>query len=262
MEWLQPGVCVPKTLAKEASSWEGPARLGWPAWWEGGCCWGKWDLAWLEELHKAGLMLPLLAEACGPDATCVNRATGQGYVCRCLLGKHGERCMAGECGGRGGGEQPGVCGHVESQLSHHHRVLTTTGATVTTPYFHGADAFISYPSLTNIHYELRVDLEIKPLSPDGLILFSGGNGGPGADFVSLSMAAGHLEFRYELGSGENGPAAQIWQASPHPVPPSPRDCLQLPPWQKHSGLAPAAILQRGHFERLSWGTSKMLPHGE
>ncbi|XP_066493850.1 basement membrane-specific heparan sulfate proteoglycan core protein isoform X4 [Tiliqua scincoides] len=108
-------------------------------------------------------------EACGPDATCVNRATGQGYVCRCLLGKYGERC--------------------------------TAGATVTTPSFHGDGAFISYPPLTNIHYELRLDLEIKPLSPDGLILFSGGNGGPGADFVSLSMAGGHLEFSYELGSG-------------------------------------------------------------
>ncbi|XP_060132262.1 basement membrane-specific heparan sulfate proteoglycan core protein isoform X6 [Zootoca vivipara] len=108
-------------------------------------------------------------EACGPDATCVNRATGQGYTCRCLLGKYGEKCME--------------------------------GATVTVPYFHGGDAFISYPPLTNIHYELRVDLEIKPLSPDGLILFSGGDGSPVADFVSLSMVNGHLEFRYELGSG-------------------------------------------------------------
>uniref|UniRef100_A0A670K7D7 Heparan sulfate proteoglycan 2 n=1 Tax=Podarcis muralis TaxID=64176 RepID=A0A670K7D7_PODMU len=108
-------------------------------------------------------------EACGPDATCVNRATGQGYTCRCLLGKYGEKCM--------------------------------DGTTVTVPYFHGGDAFISYPPLTNIHYELRVDLEIKPLSPDGLILFSGGDGSPVADFVSLSMVNGHLEFRYELGSG-------------------------------------------------------------
>ncbi|XP_061457671.1 basement membrane-specific heparan sulfate proteoglycan core protein isoform X5 [Rhineura floridana] len=108
-------------------------------------------------------------EACGPDATCINRPTGQGYTCRCLLGKYGEKCME--------------------------------GVTVTTPYFHGGDAFISYPPITNIHYELRVDIEIKPLSPDGLILFSGGDGSPVADFVSLNMVHGHLEFRYELGSG-------------------------------------------------------------
>ncbi|XP_067328853.1 basement membrane-specific heparan sulfate proteoglycan core protein isoform X4 [Anolis sagrei] len=108
-------------------------------------------------------------EACGPDATCINRPTGPGYTCRCLLGKYGEKCMA--------------------------------GATVTTPYFHGGNAFISYPPLTNIHYELRVDAEFKPLSPDGLILFSGGDGSPVADFVSLNMVNGYLEFRYELGSG-------------------------------------------------------------
>ncbi|XP_062822809.1 basement membrane-specific heparan sulfate proteoglycan core protein isoform X3 [Anolis carolinensis] len=108
-------------------------------------------------------------EACGPDATCINRPTGPGYTCRCLLGKYGEKCMA--------------------------------GATVTTPYFHGGNAFISYPPLTNIHYELRVDAEFKPLSPDGLVLFSGGDGSPVADFVSLNMVNGYLEFRYELGSG-------------------------------------------------------------
>ncbi|XP_042333788.1 LOW QUALITY PROTEIN: basement membrane-specific heparan sulfate proteoglycan core protein [Sceloporus undulatus] len=108
-------------------------------------------------------------DACGPDATCINRATGQGYTCRCLLGKYGEKCMS--------------------------------GVTVTTPHFHGGNAFISYPPLTNIHYELRVDAEIMPLFPDGLILFSGGDGSPVADFVSLNMVNGHLEFRYELGSG-------------------------------------------------------------
>ncbi|XP_044277194.1 LOW QUALITY PROTEIN: basement membrane-specific heparan sulfate proteoglycan core protein [Varanus komodoensis] len=108
-------------------------------------------------------------EACGPDATCVNRASGEGYLCRCLLGRLGEKC--------------------------------TAGATVTTPHFHGGDAFISYPPLTNIHHELRLDVEIKPLSPNGLVLFSGGDGAPVADFVSLSVAGGHVEFRYELGSG-------------------------------------------------------------
>uniref|UniRef100_A0A7M4G0T5 Basement membrane-specific heparan sulfate proteoglycan core protein n=1 Tax=Crocodylus porosus TaxID=8502 RepID=A0A7M4G0T5_CROPO len=108
-------------------------------------------------------------EACGPDATCINRADGQGYTCRCHLGKTGEKCME--------------------------------GVMVTAPFFNGRDAFISYPPLTNIHYELRVDAEFKPLSPDGLIFFSAGKGGPVEDFVSLAMAAGRLQFLYELGSG-------------------------------------------------------------
>ncbi|XP_065431034.1 basement membrane-specific heparan sulfate proteoglycan core protein isoform X3 [Chrysemys picta bellii] len=108
-------------------------------------------------------------EACGPDATCINRADGQGYRCRCHLGKSGKTCME--------------------------------GVMATTPSFNGSDSFISYPPLTNIHYELRLDAEFKPLSPDGLILFSGGSGTPVEDFVSLAMASGHVEFRYELGSG-------------------------------------------------------------
>ncbi|PNJ27286.1 HSPG2 isoform 5, partial [Pongo abelii] len=31
-------------------------------------------------------------EACGPDATCVNRPDGRGYTCRCHLGRSGLRC--------------------------------------------------------------------------------------------------------------------------------------------------------------------------
>lgn len=73
---------------------------------------------------------------------------------------------------------------------------------VNTPSFNGETSYIAYPSLTNIHNDLRVDLEFKPLSPNGLIFFSGGKGAPVEDFVSLTMAEGHLEFRYELGSGK------------------------------------------------------------
>lgn len=72
---------------------------------------------------------------------------------------------------------------------------------MTTPLFPGGNAFISYQTLTRNPYELRLEIEVKPLSPNGLILFNGGDGTPVADFVSLNMANGHLEFRYELGSG-------------------------------------------------------------
>ncbi|XP_044138378.1 basement membrane-specific heparan sulfate proteoglycan core protein isoform X4 [Bufo gargarizans] len=107
--------------------------------------------------------------ACGDEATCISREDGTGYTCRCHLGKSGEKCM--------------------------------DGVMVNTPSFNGETSYISYPSLTNIHNDLRVDLEFKPLSPDGLIFFSGGKEAPVEDFVSLTMAGGHLEFRYELGSG-------------------------------------------------------------
>ncbi|XP_039768050.1 basement membrane-specific heparan sulfate proteoglycan core protein isoform X3 [Ornithorhynchus anatinus] len=108
-------------------------------------------------------------EACGPDATCVNRPDGRGYSCRCHLGRSGEKCMA--------------------------------GVTVTTPALSGRGSFLALPALTNTHHELRLDAEFKPLAPDGLLLFSGGKAGPVEDFVSLAMSGGHLEFRFELGSG-------------------------------------------------------------
>ncbi|KAF4789396.1 hypothetical protein TURU_151812 [Turdus rufiventris] len=108
-------------------------------------------------------------EACGPDATCVNRLDGQGYTCRCHLGKTGERCTEGEV--------------------------------VNVPSFDEEGAFISYPPLTNVHHELRLEVEFLPLAPDGLLLFSAGKAAPVEDFVTLAMIGGHLEFRYELGSG-------------------------------------------------------------
>ncbi|XP_046324592.1 basement membrane-specific heparan sulfate proteoglycan core protein isoform X2 [Marmota monax] len=108
-------------------------------------------------------------EACGPDATCVNRPDGRGYTCRCHLGRSGVRCEE--------------------------------GVTVTTPSMSGAGSYLALPALTNTHHELRLDVEFKPLAPEGILLFSGGKAGPVEDFVSLAMVGGHLEFRYELGSG-------------------------------------------------------------
>uniref|UniRef100_A0A8C7C7Q3 Basement membrane-specific heparan sulfate proteoglycan core protein n=1 Tax=Neovison vison TaxID=452646 RepID=A0A8C7C7Q3_NEOVI len=108
-------------------------------------------------------------EACGPDATCVNRPDGRGYTCRCHLGRSGVRCEE--------------------------------GVTVTTPSMSGTGSYLALPALTNTHHELRLDVEFKPLAPDGILVFSGGKSGPVEDFVSLAMVGGHLEFRYELGSG-------------------------------------------------------------
>ncbi|KAM9343546.1 basement membrane-specific heparan sulfate proteoglycan core protein [Pholidichthys leucotaenia] len=110
------------------------------------------------------------SEACGPDATCINRLNGLGYDCRCHLGKSGHKCMEGEL--------------------------------VTTPLFDGEESYIAYPPLTNIHDDLRVEIEFKPLERDGLMFFSGGKKMKVEDFVAISMVEGHVEFRYELGTGQ------------------------------------------------------------
>ncbi|KAM8754964.1 basement membrane-specific heparan sulfate proteoglycan core protein [Acanthopagrus schlegelii] len=110
------------------------------------------------------------SEACGPDATCINRPNGLGYDCRCHLGKFGNKCMDGEL--------------------------------VTTPLFDGDESYIAYPPLTNIHDDLRVEVEFKPLERDGLMFFCGGKKMKVEDFVAISMVEGHVEFRYELGTGQ------------------------------------------------------------
>ncbi|XP_048033334.1 basement membrane-specific heparan sulfate proteoglycan core protein isoform X21 [Megalobrama amblycephala] len=109
-------------------------------------------------------------EACGPDATCINRPSGSGYDCRCHLGKSGVKCM--------------------------------DGTLVTTPLFNGDESYIAYPPLTNIHNDLRIEMEFKPMDVDGLMFFSGGKKMKVEDFVALSMVDGHVEFRYELGTGQ------------------------------------------------------------
>ncbi|KAL6119478.1 hspg2 [Pungitius sinensis] len=119
------------------------------------------------------------SEACGPDATCITHASGMGYECRCHLGKFGNKCMGGEL--------------------------------VTTPLFDVEESYIAYPPLTNVHDDLRVELEFKPTERDGLMFFCGGKKMKVEDFVAISMVEGHVEFRYELGSG------QAILRSPEPV---------------------------------------------
>ncbi|XP_058266507.1 basement membrane-specific heparan sulfate proteoglycan core protein-like isoform X2 [Hemibagrus wyckioides] len=109
-------------------------------------------------------------EACGPDATCINRPIGVGYDCRCHLGKSGHKCM--------------------------------DGTLVTTPLFDGDESYIAYPPLTNIHNDLRIDVEFKPMDEDGMMIFIGGKKMKVEDFVTLSLVEGHVEFRYELGTGQ------------------------------------------------------------
>lgn len=74
---------------------------------------------------------------------------------------------------------------------------------MTTPMFDGEQSFIAYPPLTNIHDDLRVELEFKPLDRDGLMFFCGGKKMKVEDFVAISMVEGHIEFRYELGTGDD-----------------------------------------------------------
>lgn len=48
---------------------------------------------------------------------------------------------------------------------------------------------------------LSLELELKADDPDGILLYNGQTASGAGDFVSLALREGHLEFRYNLGSG-------------------------------------------------------------
>ena len=72
--------------------------------------------------------------------------------------------------------------------------LTVLGLVI--PYFNG-QSYIAYPSLVNAFAMTLLYLEIRPASPEGLILFNQQLNGP--DFISVGLLSGRVVFRYSLG---------------------------------------------------------------
>lgn len=91
-------------------------------------------------------------EACGPDATCVNRLDGQGYTCRCHLGKTGERCTEGE-------RHRDTAGTI---LGHGDRVGTTPGK-----WGHGWDHPGDMGMGMGMEMEMGVEMEMENGDGDG-----------------------------------------------------------------------------------------------
>jgi hypothetical protein len=77
-------------------------------------------------------------------------------------------------------------------------VLVVTGVV---PYFSQAPlSYMVMPTLPDAYLTFEVELSFKPENPNGLILYNGQIQHTG-DFISLGLNDGHVEFRYELGSG-------------------------------------------------------------
>lgn len=69
------------------------------------------------------------------------------------------------------------------------------------PYFNQApNSYASLPTLPDAYYQFNFEISIKPVSPDGLILYNGHRGAAaGSDFISLSLNNGVPEFRIITG---------------------------------------------------------------
>nr|XP_054920270.1 pikachurin-like isoform X1 [Dermacentor andersoni] len=106
--------------------------------------------------------------SCKNGGQCIANGVEQG-VCLCALGFAGASCE--------------------------------TPVEIVVPSFNGS-SYLRFPGLGNDHLSfLDVQLVIKPLSPHGVFFYNGAKMDGTGDFVSLQMADGHVEFRFDLSTG-------------------------------------------------------------
>lgn len=73
------------------------------------------------------------------------------------------------------------------------------GINITAPHFNGNTSLLVHPTLTNSFAVTYLYTEIRPSSPNGLILFNRQNDGP--DYIAIVLRNGLVEFYYNLGGG-------------------------------------------------------------
>lgn len=61
--------------------------------------------------------------------------------------------------------------------------------------------FIRLPRLEGVKKTFSIEVYFMPKAANGLILYNGQMKNGRGDFISLNLARGHLQFRYNLGSG-------------------------------------------------------------
>ena len=120
---------------------------------------------------------------------------------------------------------------------------------IAVPYFTG-QSHIAYDTLSNVYATTSLTLEIRPFSPDGLLLYNQQTNG--VDYIALLLRDGRVELWYNLGSG----AATI----------SSRTAIELDTWHTIEvyrsgasgqlivdGTLPVTGSSLGHFTGLQLG---------
>ncbi|CAG9855043.1 unnamed protein product [Phyllotreta striolata] len=69
-----------------------------------------------------------------------------------------------------------------------------------TPEFNG-NSFIQFPQLEGIKKKFTIEVNFMSRAANGLLLYNGQMKNGRGDFISLNIARGHLQFRFNLGSG-------------------------------------------------------------
>ncbi|XP_044765426.1 agrin-like isoform X2 [Coccinella septempunctata] len=71
---------------------------------------------------------------------------------------------------------------------------------VLTPEFRGS-SYIRYPLMVDMKKSFSMEVTFLPTSLNGVLIYSGQNRNGQGDFITLNLVRGHLEFRFNLGSG-------------------------------------------------------------
>ena len=79
------------------------------------------------------------------------------------------------------------------------------GETITIPSFSKTDySYISFSTPVGVSFTSTITISFLPYASEGLLLYSAyHSSATTADFISLAMKGGFLQFRYNLGSGVN-----------------------------------------------------------
>ncbi|KAK7884904.1 hypothetical protein WMY93_028027 [Mugilogobius chulae] len=70
------------------------------------------------------------------------------------------------------------------------------------PYFAQEPlSYLTLPTIKNAYKSFSIKISFRPDNVDGMIMYNGQKRTTGADFVSLGLVGGRLEFRFDVGSG-------------------------------------------------------------
>ena len=62
-------------------------------------------------------------------------------------------------------------------------------------------SFLELPPLSHVSKAFHIEVWFLCQRPDGLILYNGQHSNGNGDFLSINLVNGHVQFRYDLGSG-------------------------------------------------------------
>lgn len=196
----------------------------------------------LNECQDAEQYDPCSHEPCFNGGLCIASAgypakTPTPYLCRCQNGFKGPRC--------------------DSLINHYSNDISAQPVSAFVPAFANGlqrpnslsasqPSFLELPTLSHVSKAFHIELWFLARRPNGLLLYNGQNSNGNGDFLSINLVNGHVQLRYDLGSGVANLTSQdkiksnVWH-SVKVTRNGPYGTLQVNNGQVASGLSPGSL---------------------